>query len=65
MVEQSRALAGTVVVLDPFTGEVLAMANQPTFNPNRYADAPNPEALRNHAIAASYEPGSTFKIITL
>jgi len=65
VVEQSRALAGTVVVLDPFTGEVLAMANQPTFNPNRYADAPNPEALRNRAIAASYEPGSTFKIITL
>ena len=54
-----------VVVLDPFTGEVLAMANRPTFNPNRYADAPNLEPLRNSAIAVSYEPGSTFKIVTL
>lgn len=64
VVNQSRALSGTAIVLDPFTGEVLAMANQPTFNPNSYAKAP-PEWLRNRAISSAYEPGSTFKIITL
>ena len=60
----SRALAGTIIVLDPFTGEVLAMANAPTFNPNKYANV-RPEVLRNRAIADAYEPGSTFKIITV
>ncbi|MBI1956129.1 MAG: PASTA domain-containing protein, partial [Acidobacteria bacterium] len=44
--------------------EILALANQPTFNPNRYADAPA-EVLRNRAVSAAYEPGSTFKIITV
>ena len=62
--EESRALAGTVLVLDPFTGEVLAMANAPTFNPNRYSDVEQ-SVLRNRAIADAYEPGSTFKIITV
>ena len=64
-VKQSRALAGTVIVMDPYTGEVLAMANAPTYNPNRYSDVRRPEVLRNRAIADSYEPGSTFKIVTL
>jgi len=63
--QQSRALAGTVIVLDPLTGEVLAMANSPTFNPNRYWQVSRPDALRNRAVADSYEPGSTFKIVTL
>ena len=62
--KKSRALAGTVIVLDPFTGEVLAMANSPTFNPNRYSDVRR-DVLRNRAIADAYEPGSTFKIVTL
>ena len=62
--EESRALAGTILVLDPFTGEVLAMANAPTFNPNRYSDVQQ-SVLRNRAIADAYEPGSTFKIITV
>ncbi len=62
--KDSRALAGTILVLDPFTGEVLAMANAPTFNPNRYSDVQQ-SVLRNRAIADAYEPGSTFKIVTL
>jgi cell division protein FtsI (penicillin-binding protein 3) len=62
--KKSRALAGTVVVLDPFTGEVLAMANSPTFNPNKYSNVRR-AVLRNRAIADAYEPGSTFKIVTL
>jgi len=61
---QSRALAGTVIVMDPYSGEVLAMANAPTYNPNRHSDVRR-AVLRNRAIADSYEPGSTFKIITL
>ncbi|MGH9784668.1 MAG: penicillin-binding transpeptidase domain-containing protein [Terriglobia bacterium] len=63
--KQSRALAGTVIVLDPFTGEVLAMANSPTFNPNRHSEVLRDDVLRNRAIADAYEPGSTFKIVTL
>ena len=64
VVKQSRAVAGSVIVQDPFSGEILALANEPTFNPNRYADF-RPAALRNWATNSSYEPGSTFKIITL
>jgi cell division protein FtsI/penicillin-binding protein 2 len=47
-------------VMDPLTGEILAMASRPTFDPNDPVDAP-PAAWRNNAIAAAYEPGSTFK----
>ncbi|MBI2816129.1 MAG: penicillin-binding protein [Acidobacteria bacterium] len=63
-VNQFRPLSATVIVQEPHTGEILAMANQPTFNPNRYSDFP-PDSLRNPAVAASYEPGSTFKIVTV
>ncbi|MGE5702330.1 MAG: peptidoglycan D,D-transpeptidase FtsI family protein [Clostridia bacterium] len=52
----------TVVVTDPNTGEVLAMANRPHFNPNTYWDITN---FLNLAISYPFEPGSTFKIITL
>ena len=62
-VEENRAAAGTAVVMDPRTGEILALANWPTFNPNVYRDAP-PEAQRNRATQDLYEPGSTFKIVT-
>lgn len=62
-VREHRADAGTAVVLDPNTGEILAMANWPTFNPNAYGDAPE-SARRNRAIQDLYEPGSTFKLVT-
>jgi cell division protein FtsI (penicillin-binding protein 3) len=62
-VQQHRADAGTAVVMDPKTGEILAMASYPTFNPNAYGDA-NQNARRNRAIQDLYEPGSTFKIVT-
>ncbi|HLE36793.1 MAG TPA: penicillin-binding protein [Candidatus Acidoferrales bacterium] len=61
---QSRALAGTIVVQDPLTGELLAVANWPPFNPNAPADS-GPESRMNRAIGALYEPGSTFKVVTL
>jgi cell division protein FtsI (penicillin-binding protein 3) len=60
---EHRAAGGSVVVMDPNTGEILAMANAPTFNPNAYARAPE-QHRRNRAIQDLYEPGSTFKMVT-
>jgi len=60
---EHRAKSGSVVVMDPWTGEVLAMASSPDFDPNAFKEAP-PEARRNRVIADAYEPGSTFKIVT-
>jgi len=62
-VRHHRADSGTAVVLDPNTGEILAMANYPTFNPNVYSESPE-TARRNRAIQDLYEPGSTFKVVT-
>jgi cell division protein FtsI (penicillin-binding protein 3) len=62
-VQEHRAASGSVVVMDPNTGEVLALANVPTFNPNAYTRATD-HNRRNRAIQDLYEPGSTFKIVT-
>jgi cell division protein FtsI (penicillin-binding protein 3) len=62
-VEQNRAASGSAVVMDPATGEILALANYPTFNPNSFRQFPEAER-RNRAIQDLYEPGSTFKIVT-
>ncbi len=62
MVESGSA-SGAVVVLEPMTGEVLALANRPTFNPNRFAAYPS-SRWRNRAVTDAYEPGSIFKIVT-
>ncbi len=59
---QTGARAGMVVALDPRTGEILAMAIRPTFNPNAYQTATS-EQWRNRAITDPFEPGSTFKAI--
>ncbi len=63
-IQQTHAPAGSVIVQDPRNGEILGMANWPTFNPNAPGDSP-PEARMNRAISALYEPGSVFKIVTL
>ena len=63
-IQRTHAIAGTVIVQDPNNGALLALANWPRFNPNAVADAPA-EARMNRAISAIYEPGSTFKLITL
>src|SRR5713226_3602593 len=63
-IARTRAIAGTVVVMNPSTGEILALANWPKFNPNTASDAPA-EARMNRGVSALYEPGSTFKLITL
>ena len=58
------ARGGMAVVMSPGTGEILAMATAPSFNPNTPAAAP-PEARKNRSLTDSFEPGSTFKVFTL
>lgn len=63
-VENAKAAAGIAIVLDPWTGEVMALANVPTFNPNdrgQWGDRRNKDRLRNRAVTDPFEPGSTFK----
>ena len=62
-VETSGGRGGSAIVMDPATGEILAMANYPSFNPNAYRDFAEP-SRRNRAVQDLYEPGSTFKIVT-
>lgn len=62
-VEAHRADGGSLVALDPHTGDILAMANWPTFNPNVFGSAPA-DARRNRSTQDIYEPGSTFKLVT-
>lgn len=59
---QTKARQGSVTVVDPKTGEVLAMAVRPTFDPNVGGRA-NPELWSTRPVTQSYEPGSTFKVI--
>lgn len=59
-----EAKGGSVVVVDPYTGELLAVASYPSFNPNDYGQS-EPESRRNRATGDSFEPGSTMKIFTV
>ena len=63
VVREHDAAGGSVVILDPVTGEILALANEPTFNPNTFLLS-NADARRNRATQDVYEPGSIFKIVT-
>jgi len=63
-IAQTHSIAGSAMVMNPNTGEILALANWPKFNPNKASDAPA-EARMNRAVSALYEPGSTFKLVTL
>jgi len=61
-VAEHEADSGVVIIMDPWTGDILALASIPTYDVNRY---PGPDGAElNRAIGAGYEPGSTFKIIT-
>jgi cell division protein FtsI (penicillin-binding protein 3) len=62
-VMETGSVAGMAIVMDPHTGEILAMAHRPTFNPNRFQAYPSAR-WRNRAVADSWEPGSIFKIFT-
>jgi len=63
-IARTHAIAGTVIIQNPNTGEILALANWPKFNPNSPGEV-KPEARMDRAVSAIYEPGSTFKLITL
>jgi cell division protein FtsI (penicillin-binding protein 3) len=63
-VKSSNALSGTVIVMDPKTGEILAHATAPTFNPNNTSKV-SLVAMRNPSVQDVYEPGSTGKVMTL
>jgi cell division protein FtsI (penicillin-binding protein 3) len=60
---RTHAESGTVVVQDPHTGQILALAVRPTFNPNDFRHA-TADHRRDHAVSDVYEPGSTFKLVT-
>lgn len=61
---EQRAKAGSAIVLDAYTGEVLAMANYPSYDPNQRANMTG-EQLRNRVLTDTFEPGSTMKPITV
>jgi cell division protein FtsI (penicillin-binding protein 3) len=63
-IHDTQAIAGTVIVENPHTGEILALANRPTFNPNLRKQI-TPAALTDRAVSDIYEPGSTFKLVTI
>lgn len=64
LVERFGASGGTVIVAEPRTGKIRALANAPTFDPNRYAESAV-AAFLNPAVQAVYEPGSVFKVFTM
>jgi cell division protein FtsI (penicillin-binding protein 3) len=63
-VEKWHAAGGVAIVQNPNTGEILAMASQPTYDPNDFVKSP-PEARQNRGLSWVYEPGSTFKLVTV
>src|SRR3989442_82908 len=60
---RTGARSAMAVVLDPRTGEVLALVIRPTFNPNTFLDVPSKDHWRNRVVTDAFEPGSTFKVI--
>ena len=60
---ESGARAAAAILIDPATGQILALANRPTADPNRFGEATT-EGKRNRAVVDMYEPGSTFKVVT-
>ena len=63
-IERTKAKAGSLCILDPKTGEILALANWPTYNPNR-RDKVARDRMRNRALTDTFEPGSTMKPFTI
>jgi len=61
---RTHAKGISIIAMSPSSGEILGMANYPTFNPNEYSKYP-PQAWINRAVGQTYEPGSTFKIVTV
>ena len=64
-VEEFSAFRGTIIVMDPRNGDVLALANYPSIDPNRFLEIEDPNLLINPAINATYEPGSLMQVLTV
>ncbi|MDO8601950.1 MAG: penicillin-binding protein 2 [bacterium] len=64
LVQEYQGTGGSIIVQDPRSGKLLALANYPAFNPNSYADA-SFENFKNPVIEGLYEPGSVFKLVTM
>lgn len=64
-VEETGAFRGTVIVMDPRSGDVLAMANEPALDPNRFLEVEDPNLLLNPAINEAFEPGSIVQALTV
>uniref|UniRef100_A0A7C1FXY7 Penicillin-binding protein 2 n=1 Tax=Thermomicrobium roseum TaxID=500 RepID=A0A7C1FXY7_THERO len=64
-IQEQRAAGGTIIIMDVRTGAILAMANRPSFDPNRFTAVSDPALFVNPSVSATYEPGSTFKVITM
>ena len=64
-VEDYKAYRGTVIVMDPRDGDVLALANYPTMDPNRFLEIDDPSLLENAAVQDAYEPGSIMQVLTV
>ncbi|HEV7215915.1 MAG TPA: penicillin-binding protein 2 [Chloroflexota bacterium] len=63
-IQKHGAISGSIVVMDPFTGAILALANSPTYDPNQFQNTPVARFV-NGAVSTPFEPGSTFKLITM
>jgi cell division protein FtsI/penicillin-binding protein 2 len=64
-IQETNAKGGTIIVMNPRTGDILGMASWPSFDPNAYQDVADPSALTNPAISSEYEPGSVMKVVTV
>ncbi len=64
-VEKHKAKSGSVIIMEPSTGKILAMANYPNYDPNKYWKTTNPEIFKNKTVTDPYEPGSIQKPITM
>lgn len=63
-VRENGAFRGSIIVMDPRNGEVLALANYPSFDPNRFLEITDPNLLINPAVQDTYEPGSLMQVLT-
>lgn len=64
-VEKFTAKSGQVIIMDPNNGDILALADYPDFDPNKYNEIKDYDIFKNPAISSVYEPGSIFKVITM
>jgi cell division protein FtsI/penicillin-binding protein 2 len=64
-IEETESTGGTIIIMNPRNGDILAMASMPNFDPNNFKDVTDNTLLRNDAISNDYEPGSVMKVLTV